>query len=512
MRGTVVATKNVCKGIHVASFFDGPDKCDDRAFMQIRFRDLVPQDHPVRYIDRFIDGIDIAPFELRYKVGSGKKGRAPKDIHLILKVILYALYCRIYSARKIDYSTEHYGDFWFFTHGQRVSHDKISDFINIHGDEIHPIFLETINLASKNDLLDFSALYEDGFKVKANASNKRCRTLDGLNKEEKKLSENLDAALAKLQLSEDDETAIEDKKKLTNALFKITSLREQLQKRVAERSVNRLPSKVKHIEENSQINLTDSDAEMMKQKDRSNAVSYLKETTVDPKADIVMASAISGHDDEIALSLNVVQQANENCENAGCREKYDTAVADAGFTSFANCEAFENEGITLIGPTQNSEHQKRTPDPNRITMTYNKEENSVCCSMGQVLPYVRSYHSTQHDADINIFKNPRACAMCSRLKDCTDSKNGFRTIKLDARYDLQQKVLQRYLSEEGQKIYSKRSHCAETYQGDLKQNGGFLHFLRRGIKKVGIDSVLLDIVWNLRRIFNAKGTAIVWSE
>ena len=495
----------------MSGYFDGPDKCDDGAFMQIRFRDLVPQNHPVRYIDRFIDGIDVAPFESRYKVGSGKKGRAPKDIHLMLKVILYALYCRIYSAHKIDYSTEHFGDFWFFTHGQRISHDKISDFINIHGDDIHPIFLETIGLASKNDLLDFSALYEDGFKVKANASNKRCRTLDGLNKEEKKLSENLDAALAKLQLSEDDEAAIEDKKKLTNALSKIASLREELQKRIAVRSVNKPPSKFKHLEESSRINLTDSDTEMMKQKDKSNAVSYLKEAAVDPKADIVMASAVSGHDDEIELSLDIFQQANENCENAGCSEKYDTAVVDAGFTSIANCEAFEKNGITLIGPTQNSEHQKRTQDSNRITMIYDKEDNSVRCSLGQVLPCVRSYYSKEHNADINVFNNPEACAMCSRLKDCTDSKDGFRTVKLDARYDIQQRVLQRYLSEEGQEIYKKRSHCAETYQGDLKHNGRFIHFLRRGIGKVGIDSVLLDIVWNLRRIFNAKGPAIVWN-
>ncbi len=499
------------KGNLMADHFDGPAKCDDGAFISIRFRDLVPENHPVRYIDKFIDEIDTKPFESKYKVGGGKAGRAPKDVRLMLKVILYAIYCRIYSARKIDYATEHFADFWFFTYGIRISHDKISEFIIAHGDDIHPVFLATIELASKNDLLNFSALYEDGFKIKANASNKTCRTLDGLNKEEQKLSKNLDAAIANLQLPQDDEIAKEERRKTESALGKIASLREELQKRIDERSKNKSPSKAKDIKEKARINLTDADAEMMKQKDKSNAVSYLKETAVDSKTDIVIASAISGHDDEIQLSLPLTKQANQNCQDAGCAEKYDTVVTDSRFTSIGNCEAFEKEEIILIGPTQSSEHQSREPDPKRITFQYNKEENSVHCTEGQVLPCVRTFHSTEVNADINVFQNPQACAQCARLNDCTKSKEGFRTVKLDVRYEIQQRVLERYNSEEGQQLYKKRSHSGETYQGDMKQNGRFLRFLRRGIGKVGIDSVFQDIVWNLRRIINAKGLAIVWN-
>lgn len=495
----------------MASFFSGPEIIDDSAFIQIRFRDIVPENHPVRYIDRFIESIDVKPFETKYKVGNGFKGRAPKNVRLMLKVILYAIYCRIYSARKIDYATNHFADFWFFTQSERISHDKISEFLLLHGEQIHPIFLETIRLASTNDLLDFSALYEDGFKIKANASNKNCRTLKRLANEEQKLSENLTAILAKLQLPQEDENASMEKKKIVSALEKIASLREELQSRINERSKNKAPSYAKKIAENARINKTDSDAELMKQKDKSNAVSYLKETAVDSKADIVIASALSGHDDEIQLSLPLAQKANQNCVNAGCTEKYGTVVADSRFTSTANCDVFEKAGITLIGPTQNSEHQSRVVNPDRITFEYNKDGNSVYCSEGQELPCIRSFHSSSLNTDINVFRNPEACRQCTRLNDCTKSKDEFRTVKLDARIDAQQRVLERYNSEHGQQLYKKRSHSAETYQGDMKQNGKFLRFLRRGIGKVGIDSVLQDIVWNLRRIITDKGSAIVWN-
>lgn len=495
----------------MANFFDGPDRINDGALVQIRYRDLVPENHPVRYIDMFIDGLDVKPLEARYKVGVGNKGRAPKDVSLMLKVILYAVYLRIYSARKIDYATEHFADFWFFTHGERISHDKISDFINVHGDDIQPIFLATIGLASKNDLLNFSALYEDGFKIKADASMKRSRTLNGLSKEEKKLSDNLGVVLAKLQLAEDDETAIEERKNTQCALKKIASLREELQRRISERSEGKPDAVAKDIEKKARINLTDSDAEIMKQKDRSNAVSYLKETAIDSKADIVLGSAISGHDNENQLSLPLVLQANQNCKDAGCDKTYDTAVADSGFTTAKNCADFEEQKITLIGPTQDYAHQLRTHDFQQVTLRYNEKDNSISCSEGATLPWNSSYFSKGEQVTKNIFSNPKACAECARLKDCTKSKDGYRTVKLNEFYAAQQRVLDRYLSENGQQLYQKRSHSAETYQGDLKQNGRFNHFLRRGLKKVKVDSVFHDIVWNLRRIFNTKGQAIVWN-
>jgi transposase len=495
----------------MANHFSGPSACDDGALIQIRFRDLVPENHPVRYIDRFIETIDVNSFQNRYKVGNGLKGRAPKDVRLLLKVILYAIFCRIYSARKIDYATANYADFWFFTHQERISHDKISDFLMVHAEDIHPIFLETISLASRNDLLDFSALYEDGFKIKANASLKRTYNLQSLDKKEQKLSDNLSAALEKLQQPQEDESAREQRDKAQSALAKIASLRDELQNRIQQRSIGKPPSKATVISKSARINMTDTDAEVMTQKDSSHAVSYLKETAVDPKADIVLGSVVSGHDDEIQLSLPLTQQANQNVKDVGCKQSYSTVVTDSRFTSIANCAAFEQENLTLIGPTASYEHSRREPDAKAISFQYNEADNTVKCSEGQTLHYQRTFHNTEENADKNVYNNPEACSKCPRLKDCTKSKEGYRTVKLDTRYPAQQRSLQLYLSEQGQYLYKKRSHVGETYQGDLKQNGRFLRFLRRGITKVQVDSRLHDIVWNLRRIIKAKGANIAWS-
>lgn len=58
----------------MAAEFDGPQACNDSDFLTIRFSDTVPDNHPVRFIDTFINTIPVTSFEEKYHVGVGKKG------------------------------------------------------------------------------------------------------------------------------------------------------------------------------------------------------------------------------------------------------------------------------------------------------------------------------------------------------------------------------------------------------------------------------------------------------
>jgi len=149
----------------MSTFFDGHSDDNDGAFIEIRFNDILPDKHPVRFIKEFIEILDISKFEEKYNVGESKSGRPPKEIRMMLGVILYAIYSRIYSARKMEIATYTIADFWIFTHKKRISHDTISKFIITHEKDVVAVFLETITLAESNNLLDFKALFEDGFPM-----------------------------------------------------------------------------------------------------------------------------------------------------------------------------------------------------------------------------------------------------------------------------------------------------------------------------------------------------------
>lgn len=494
----------------MANHFKTIDKNDDGAIRTIRYRALLPDDHPARYIERFISGVDITPFESRYKVGAGQVGRAPMDVRIMLCVILYAIYCRKYSARKIEYATENYSDFWFFTQGKRISHDKITEFLNLHMDDVRPIFCDTVILAHQNKLLNFEGLHIDGFFLKASAAKRRSYNLMGLEKKEKRLAVAVDEALEQLQSETPDPELDATKAKLEKNLFKIDSLKKKLNQKIALRAKGKEPSRVKELTEKLTINATDEDSDLMKQKDDAIANAYLQVCATDSKADIIVASAVSGHNNEPQMALPLFEQARKNCSGIG---EYNTALADSNFTTTENCHAFEQNNISLIGPTRADDyHNKRAEEGVKpITFAYDEAKECVHCSCGVTFTKEEQFYDKYKKTTILVFSNKPACQGCERLKDCVKNKKGYRQARIDIRRPALQRTQERYQSDEGKALYKKRSHSGETYQGDKKKNGSFVQLLCRGLKKVTAEATWQDIVWNLRRIINATEGQIAWS-
>jgi transposase len=495
----------------MARYFEGPSDDDDGAIEIIHFNKILPAHHPARFIKMFVDNLDISEFESKYQVGEGQKGRAPKKIRLMLGVILYGIYSRIYSARKIDLATYSYADFWLFSHKKRVSHDKISDFIIMHEKEMKAVFLETILLAEKNQLLDFNALYMDGFQIKANASKHKSRNKRELSRKQEKLEKALDEVMQKLGNPDKTDEVEEEKERLACELAKVKVLQQELNEKIRIRTENKEPQEAKVIEEKLSINATDKDSEMSKMKDGSYANAYTKINALDAKADIVIGSDVDGRNDEPGKTLDLFRKSQDNCKDLG---EYKTAVADSNFNTMGNCVQFESQGIEFISPTRDFENEKRNPEKykNKIRFEYKSEQNCVICSEGKELTEGKRYLQLREGRVIMTFWNKTACRSCPRVKECTQSQFGYKKVKLDARIESQQKVLEKYKSDAGKEIYKKRQHTAEVYQADCKYNGKMSEFLRRGLDKVRVDSLIYDTIWNLRRIFNVKAQNVVWAK
>lgn len=494
----------------MSSFYDEPDQYDDGEFITVRYNDILRENHPARLIKKFVSTLDLTAFEKRYKVGRGNKGRPPKGIKMMLGIILYALYERIYSAHDIDKATYSYSDFWIFSHKKRVSHDKISDFVNMHEEEMKDVFLETILLADNNKLLSFESLYQDGFFIKANAAKEKNYTLERLDKKESRIREALDIIFAKLKEDEIDSETIKEKKELEEKLKKISELKIELNKKIKNRMEGKRPDKVEDRLDKITINSTDKDCNVMKMKDGSYANAYLKINAVDSKSDIVVGSSVYGHFDESHNAVRIFKEANENCSKTG--EQYTSVCYDSGFNTLGSCASFEAMGIDVISPTKQHENETRHPEKyeGKIKYQYKAEEHCVICSEGCVLGDKSRYVSEKKGTVFFKFWNKENCKRCERLSECTSNKKGYFEALVDSRQPSQQRVLDRYKSDKGQEIYKKRSHTAETYQGDLKRNGKFESFYRRGRSKVCLESILHDTVWNLRRIFNTTNYDIAW--
>lgn len=478
---------------------------DASEFVIVNYNDIIPENHPARFIKKFIAGVDVRKFEQHYKIGEGRKGRAPFDVRLMLGVILYALYSRIYSAHKIETACEMYADFWFFTHKQRISHDKISAFISKHKNEIKILFAETIRLANKNDMLDFKHIFVDGFPIKANASRRKYSSANQLIKRSETIQKYLGELLGKMK-GEGKTYKSEEIKRAEKQLEKIEALQEELNERVRHRSQKDSPSEIEKRKEKIKINETDPDAELTNMKNGSYGSGYTKVVALDGKSDIIVASDVDGHCDESHKLMPVMRGANESVQGNG---EYTGAVADSAYNTKGNCVQFEAHNYELISPTREYEQQKRNKELDSKHFVYDEYNNCVHCPEGKTLRYRERHFDKQEGTLIHYYFDKKQCASCPRLAECTKSKKGYRKVKIDVRKAAQDRALKRYLETDAQELYKKRMHVGEVFQGDLKRNGGFHHFLRRGRPKVRIDSIFQDIIWNLRRIFNEKGAAAV---
>jgi hypothetical protein len=297
------------------------------------------------------------------------------------------------------------------------------------------------------------------------------------------------------------------KVKAEKEIEKIEQLGEILNERIDAYSKKDSPSEIKEREQKTNINLTDKDAELGRNKNHGFDNQYTKVTALDSKTDILVASHVSGHNDESHTIFPLMKEANKNCTG-----EYTTGVADAGFNSKGVCVQFEAQDWELIAPTKQHENDIRNKEKykSKITFEYDELNHCVKCSEGKVLDEFGKYYDPKQGTLIYTFSNKKACTSCDRIDSCTKNKKGFREVRMDSRAPSQQRVLGRYLSEEGNAIYKKRAHVAETFQGDLKKNGNFLQLFRRGIDKVRIDALFHDITWNLRRIFNSRGDNIAW--
>ncbi len=101
--------------------------------------EYVGRDNPVRFIDAFVDGLNLAAagfIRVEAKV-TGRRGYAPKDL---LKLYVYGYLNRVRSSRRLDAETHRNSEvIWLLRH-LRPDFKTIADFRRVNHKAFRPIF------------------------------------------------------------------------------------------------------------------------------------------------------------------------------------------------------------------------------------------------------------------------------------------------------------------------------------------------------------------------------------
>jgi transposase len=167
--------------------------------------DYVGPENPVRFIEAFVDGLDLTAsgFIRVMSKGTGRPGYAPTDL---LKLYIYGYLNRVRSSRRLEAEAHRNIEvIWLLRH-LKPDFKTIADFRRDNRNAFRPVFRQFVLLCRQLDLFGRELLAVDGTRVKAVNNKDRNFTRASLTKFIELADAKLDDYLQRLDQSDAAET------------------------------------------------------------------------------------------------------------------------------------------------------------------------------------------------------------------------------------------------------------------------------------------------------------------
>jgi len=446
--------------------------------------DYVATDNPVRFIDAFVDELDLgsAGFMRSRPKATGRPGYDPADM---LKLYLYGYLNRVRSSRRLATEAIRNLELIWLLRGVRPDFRTIADFRRDNRAAFKAVFRQFVVLCRKLDLFGRELLAVDGTRLKAVNSRARNFSRERLASYLAAVDARLERYLAELDQIDRGEDGAGTGRGEALAT-KISRLREQRQASAT------LMSELEESGE-GQISLTDSDARLMVAHSKVT-LGYNAQVAVDAKHSLIVEHHVTNACNDMGLLAPTAGAAKE----ALGVERIDV-VADMGYHSGDDIVACEAAGITPYIPRP----RRGTAVGNGLfpkeRFRYDPEADVYHCPGGQVLD-TRYASVTRGHLSVQ-YSSPAACAGCQVKARCTTGR--WRRINRGEHEAVIERMAARLAKRPD--ILVIRKSTVEHPFGSIKQWMNQGAFLMRGLEKVRAEFSLTALVYNLRRAITLIG-------
>ena len=335
--------------------------------------DYVGPDNPVRFIDAFVDGLDLAAasFSRVEPKVTGRPGYAPADL---LKLYIYGYLNRVRSSRRLEAETHRNIEvIWLLRH-LKPDFKTIADFRRDNRNAFRQVFREFVLLCRQLDLFGRELLAVDGTRIKAVNNKDRNFTRASLTQFIKAADAKLDDYLQRLDKSDATESG-KDGSRVKNLAEKIAAIRERREWH---------KDMLAELDQNgeSQISLTDPDSRAMAAHTHV-AVGYNVQVAVDAKHKLIVEQQVTNQVVEMGLLAQTAEPAKEVLDVERI-----AVVADRGSFKIEDIEACEKAGIDPYVPRPQRGPSVRAGLFRKDEFRYDPTSDSFLCPAGQHLhPY-----------------------------------------------------------------------------------------------------------------------------
>ena len=246
--------------------------------------DYVAADNPVRFIDAFVDALDLtaAGFARVEAKATGRPGYAPGDL---LKLYIYGYLNRIQSSRRLERETQRNIELMWLTGRLAPDFKTIADFRRDNGPAIRAACARFLVFCRQFNLFTRAVVAIDGSKFKAVNNRDKNFTVAKVAKRIEQVEASIARYLTALDHADRQDSDIAEAK-ATRLKEKIEGLRRQmLSLKEMERQVEAAPDK--------QVSLTDPDARSMATSGKGTGiVGYNVQIAVDAEHHLIVAHEV----------------------------------------------------------------------------------------------------------------------------------------------------------------------------------------------------------------------------
>jgi transposase len=451
-----------------------------------RIEDYVGADNPVRFLDAFVEAMDLRAagfgFPKEDARGRGRPAYRPADL---LKLYLYGYLYPVRSSRRLEAECRRNLEVIWLLRRLEPDFKTIADFRRDNAGAFKAMVRQFTRLCHELELFGGELIAIDGTKIKGQNAPGKNFSRGKLEKHLQALAERLEEYLAALDQA-DQQPGL--------ATVKPAELKEKIER--VRQHQSRTQERLKTLKQSGQGQLseTDPDSRGMKQGKR-HVVGYNVQGAVDAKHHLLVAVEATniGVDQGQLTAIAAVTKAELKLEGADL-------VADAAYYKGEDINACQRLGFEVHLPTPNQSPSERAGLYGKAAFQYDSQQDVYLCPAGAQLKRRRSMTLEQKGKVVANYENPRACANCQLKARCT--KVEHRTVSRSDHEEAMQRMAQAVVAAP-QKLAARKTlieHCWGTIKWLLP--GGFLV---RGLKRVTAETSLAHWAYNFKRALAVAG-------
>jgi transposase len=441
--------------------------------------DLLPADHPARFIREFVDSLNLA--ELGFGVRGSEEGRPNYAADLLLKVWLYGFFEKIRSTRGLEKACrQHVGLMWL-TGIHYPDHNSLWRFWRDNRKPLKQVFRKTIQVAMKAELVDMVLNAVDGTKLAAQSSTREMWKKQKLEKTAARLEELLTRVMR--EVDEGQEPGSEEYR-LPEGLQEKVRLQQTIHAKLAELEK----------EERDQMHSGEPEAQVMKTSE-GKKLGYNAQVVVDSKAAIIVAADVTTDQNDKFQLIPMIEAVTEAVGSTA-----QETVADSGYLSGEQlAKAEQRQTEVLVSLKELETQEQRGGEFHSSKFVYEKEKDCWICPLGEALTFEGVSKSSDKRYAVRTYRC-RSFKQCPVRWQCSQEQYG-RRLAVSPYYEAVLRQKEKQKGQQKSELIKKRMGIVEPIFAWIKQLMGFRRWTVRGLEKVKVQWALLCAVVNLSKMY-----------